>query len=280
MLHRLLILPLAAAALLLTGCGRNNTEYVTTIVHTAADGLNLQAVTDLATKVKTAKEFEEKLNEKGNTVNNLDLNEDNKVDYIKVTEINDGGQHGFSLTTELSAEAGEEQELCVIQFEQEGEKQVTVQTHGNEHIYGNNHYYHHRTSMTDVLLWSYLISSHRPYYSSWGYNNYPGGYSNYAPRSQAAYANHHKAQPYSKNVTASSKPAVAKPIKSPNFNKTATKIKAPLKNPTSSQKSFQKRNPSKTLTSRKGFGSRSSSSSSRFGSSSSSRSRSSFGGGK
>ncbi|BDS08181.1 hypothetical protein NT6N_32210 [Oceaniferula spumae] len=278
MIQRLLLLPLAAAALLLSGCGKKDTQYVTTIVQTAADGLNLQAVTDLATKVKTAEEFEKKLNEKGNQINNLDLDEDSKVDYIKVTEINQDGQHGFSLTTELSAEENEEQELCVIQFEQGADKQVTVQTHGNSHIYGNNHYYHHRTSMTDVLLWSYLISAHRPYYSPWGYNRYPSYYSSYSPRSSAAYNNHHKAQPYAKNIQSSTKPAVQKPIKSPNFNKTASKIKAPLKNPTASQKSFQKRNPSKTLSSRKGFGSKSSSS--RYGSSSSSRSRSSFGGGK
>jgi len=283
MIHRLLTLPLAATALLICGCGKKDTQYVTTIVQTAADGLNLQAVTDLATKVKTAEEFEKKLNEKGNKINNLDLNEDSKVDYIKVTEINQDGQHGFSLTTELSAEEKEEQELCVIQFEQGADKKINVQTHGNENIYGSNHYYHHRTSMSDVLIWSYLLSSHRPYYSSWGYNRYPGYYSSYSPRSSAAYNSHHKTQPYSKNVQASTKSTVQKPIKSPNFNKTASKIKAPLKKPTASQRSFQKRNPSKTIASRKGFGSSSRSgrsSSSRSGRSSSSRSRSSFGGGK
>jgi len=278
---RFFLLSITTALLLLNSCGKKNTEYVTTIVHTAADGLNLQAVTDLATKVKTAEEFETKLNEKGNKINNLDLNEDDKVDYIKVTEINQDKQYGFSLTTELSKEKKEEQELCVIQFEQDADKQVTVQTHGNSNIYGSNHYYHHRTSVTDILIWSYFLSPHRSYRSPWGYNRYPNNFSSYSPRSQADYSNHHKSQTYTKNVQASAKPTVQKPIKSPNYNKTSSKIKAPLKNPSSSQRSFQKYNPSKTVLNRKGFGSsNSSSSSSRFGSSSSSRTRSSFGGGK
>lgn len=273
MIQKLLFISLVTACFLISGCGKK-TEYVTTTVHTAADGLNLQAVTDLATKVKTAEEFEKKLNEKNNKINNLDLNEDDKVDYIKVTEINQGDKHGFSLTTELSEE--EEQELAVIEFEAGADKQVTVQTHGNNHIYGHNHYYYRRSLISDIIIWNYFTRPHRSYYSSWGYNRYPSHYSNFAPRPQASYASHHKSQPYTKNIQSSSKPVVKAPIKSPNFNKTASKIKAPLKNPTASQRSFQKRNPSKTLASRKGFGS----SSSRYGSSSSSRSRSSFGGGK
>ena len=278
---RFVLLPISVILLLLNSCGKKDTEYVTTIVHSAADGLNLQAVTDLATKVKTAEEFETKLNEKGNNINNLDLNEDDKVDYIKVTEINQGKQYGFSLTTELSNDKNEEQELCVIQFEQGADKQVTVETHGNSNIYGSHHYYHHRTSVTDILIWSYFLSPHRSYHSPWGYNRYPSHFSSYSPRSQADYSNYHKNQSYTKNVTTSTKPTVQKPIKSPNYNKTASKIKAPLKNPSSSQRSFQKYNPSKTVSNRKGFGSSSSSSnSSRFGSSSSSRTRSTFGGGK
>lgn len=288
--------------LLLLSCDsssdRTQIEYVTTIVRQAADGLDLQAVTDLATKVKTAEEFETSLNDPARKINNLDLNEDDLVDYIKVTEIQDGDIRGFSLTTELGEEEDDEQELAVIQFEKGANEEVTVQTHGNSHIYGNNYYYHRRTSIGDVLLWSYLFSPHRGYYSSWGYNRYPPSYSRYRTSTYDSYRGHHQGQSYSKNVAKSSAPAVSKPIKSPNFNKTSSKIKAPLKNPTASQKSFQTRNPSKQITRSKGFGSskpKSSSTVSKSSSSapksskttssyrsgsSSSRSRSSFGGGK
>ncbi|SHJ11159.1 hypothetical protein SAMN02745181_1209 [Rubritalea squalenifaciens DSM 18772] len=271
---------LAGASLMLAGCGSNDkTTYVTTIVQNASEGLDLQAVTDLATKAKSAEDFEQKLNAKDNDYNNMDLDADGKVDYIKVTEIAKDKQKGFSLTTELSAEEGEEQEIATIQFEQEeGSDDVTVQTHGNSQIYGHNHYYHHRTSMTDVLIMGYLLSSHRPYASPWGYNHYPSYYSSYRTRPSSDYSRKLRSKPGYSRIKRSSSPVVKTPIKSPNFNKTATKIKAPLNNPTSSQRSFQKRNPATTRVVSKGFGG--SSSSSRFGSSSSSRSRSSFGGGK
>ncbi|MGE9267198.1 MAG: hypothetical protein ACQKBY_03805 [Verrucomicrobiales bacterium] len=271
----LLTLSAVFLSLFLSGCKSRET-YVTTIVRTAAEGLDLQAVTDLATRVSSAEAFEKELNKPGNTINNLDLNEDDKTDYIKITEINEGEQKGFSLTTHVGGEKDQEQELAVIQFEKNKDGQGTIQTTGNEQIYGHNHYYHHRTSFGDVLLWSYLLSSHRPYHSPYGYRGaYPSAYQASSTRSHSNYQGLHQNKPYKQSIQKTSAPVVSKPIKSPNFNKSASKIKAPLSQPTTSQRSFQKANPSKSLPRRSAFGS----SSSRFGSSSS-RSRSSFGGGK
>ncbi len=284
------MLSLLGVCWLLTGCSENRTEYVTTIVQTAADGLDLQAVTDLSTKSKNAKDFETKLNSPGNSVNNLDLNEDDVVDFIKVTEIHDNASRGFSLTTELGP--GDEQELCTIQFEEE-EGGASVNTQGNSSLYGANHHYHYRTSLTDVLLWSYLWNAHSPYVSGWGWNRYPSNYQRSRTKSYQQYRSQHKGKNYGNTIKKTSVSQAKQKMKSPNFNKTATNIKAPLKNPTSSQRSFQKRNPSKTV-SRGGFGrtskskaspfgsssSSSRNSSSRFGGWSSSRSGSSFGGGK
>lgn len=268
-----LLLPLIAIACLLTACDQDVT-YVTTIQKMAADGLNLQAVTDLATKVKTTQEFEEKLNEPGNIINNLDLNEDQTVDFIKVTEINDETGKGFSLTTEVVA--NEEQELVVIQFEVDEESDITtVQATGNSNIYGNHHYYHNRLGLTDVLIWNYFLGGHRPYFSSWGYNRYPDYYQKRQPRSSSAYKSLHQSKPYSSSYKSSTRSMVKSPVKSPNFNKTASSIKAPLKNPTTSQRSFQARNPSKTLSKGSGF-----KTSAKYGRSGFSRSSSSFGGGK
>ena len=276
---------------LLMSCGKSRTEYVTTIVQTAADGLDLQAVTDLATRSKSAEDFEKKLNSPGNVVNNLDLNEDDVVDFIKVTEVHDTAARGFSLTTEVAE--GDEQELCTIQFEEEN-GQANVNTQGNQSLYGNNHHYHYTSSLSNILLWSYLWNSHSPYSSRWGWNNYPGEYQRAKPRSYQQYNAAHKGKPYRTAIKKTSVSGAKQPMKSPNLNKTATKIKAPLKNPTRTQRAFQSRNPSKTLSrggfdgaksnkvgSSRGFGTQGSkSSSSRFGGWSSSRSGSGFGGGK
>src|SRR5215213_10747430 len=51
----------------------------------AGDNLDLYAVLDLFQKSKTIEAFEKSLNEEKSKVNNLDLNLDKKVDFIKVT---------------------------------------------------------------------------------------------------------------------------------------------------------------------------------------------------
>lgn len=246
---------------LLTSCEDNiqtkqveqKTTYVTTVQKMASDGLNLKAVTDLSTKVKTAQEFEKKLNEPGNSINNLDLNEDKVIDFIKITEINDKTGKGFSLSTEVTP--NEEQELAVIQFEEDKETQTaTVQTTGNSNIYGNHHHYHNSFGLSDVLIWSYLLGGHRPYFSPWGFNRQPDYYDRRSPMDQGNYRNYHERQDYNSRYKSSTRSAIKSPLQSPNYNKTAKSIKAPLRNPSKSQRAFQARNPSKTLNQGKGFG--------------------------
>ena len=52
----------------------------------SAEGLDLKAVGELLKKTNDAETFEKLLNSKDESVNNMDLNEDGKVDYIFVTE--------------------------------------------------------------------------------------------------------------------------------------------------------------------------------------------------
>ena len=116
-------------------------------LNSAADGLNLKAVGELATKCPDVEDFEKRLNSKSEGVNNLDLNEDGKVDYIKVTEYGSGEMRGLSLTVDVAAE--DEQEIATIEIEKEANNQAQVQTHGNSQIYGHNHYYRSHFGFTD-----------------------------------------------------------------------------------------------------------------------------------
>jgi len=260
MKHIPIALLLCLTSLSLTQCNSRNNV---TIVSHASDGLDLKAVTELALKSKNAEDFEKALNTPSNKVNNLDLDENNEIDFIKVTEIYQDNMKGFSLTVELPDE--QEQEVCTIQFEKD-----RAQTHGNRHMYGNNHYYR-RNSIGSSLLMGYIFSRHTPYHSSYGRGNYPSNFSSSPPIPKSQYSGFHGSQPYASSYQKASSNHMSTELKSPNANKVASNIKAPLKNPSTSQKSFQKSNPSKSVRS---------SSSSRFGSSSSSRSGSSFGGGK
>lgn len=280
------LLPKLFAAFILTGCGQLlvscgrdvNQNVNMTVTSEAADGLDLKAVTALLKTVKDPAELEKKINSGTPRICNLDLNEDDVIDYVKVTEYGTEAVKGFSLTTELAE--GDVQELATIEITKDGNGGYRSQTHGNSQIYGNNHYYHGGFGVGDYLMMRYLFSPHSFYSSGYGYNRYPTDYSRSRPLDRSTYQSKMKGVDTAK-VNPARAPAFKGTDSSPNKSRTSSRIKAPLRNPTSSQKSFQARNPSRAVKSG-GFGSRSGSGSSSSSGSfrSSSRSGSSFGGGK
>jgi hypothetical protein len=203
--------------------------------------------------VKTGEEFERSLNDPNTRINNLDLDENDQVDYIKVTEYGSDNLRGFSLTVDLAD--GQTQEVATIEIEKTSDG-ANIQSHGNQQIYGSNHYYRSHSSLTDVLLVSWLFSGSRPYYGSpWGYGHYPSYYNSYPTRGYDSYRADMSRTTSNSSYTRASSSTLSKSIDSPNASKNATNIKAPLKSPTTAQKSFQARNPSKQIKSG-GFGSK------------------------
>ena len=229
-------------------------------------GLDLQAVTNLARTSETPKELEDKLNSASTGVNNIDLNDDKIVDYINVTEFGEGDTRGFSLSTEIAP--GKVQEIATITLEKRDD-QVAVQSTGNPSLYGSNRQYHSSFGISDVLLWSYILSNHSSYRSPFGYGNYPSSYgSGWSRRSESAYASgNSRYRTMSPAMGSTSKP-IKSTIQSPNASKQAARARI-VSNPTTSQRSFTQRTSSKPRSSG-GFGR----------STSSYSSRSSFGGGK
>jgi hypothetical protein len=237
----------------------------------AADGLDLQAVLELTKKTKNAKDLEQQINEPGG-INNLDLNDDGNVDFIKVTEFgNKSDAWGFSLTVE--PQKGEEQEIATIEIEKTGE-QAEVQVRGNEHVYGHDYYYHHRFGVGDYLLLSYLMYPHPYYVSPFYYGYYPRYYRPYSTISRTRYRT--SMRNYNSGNRArrakSSSLRKASSLRNPKAGKVANRgIRKSLANPTSTQKQFRARNASSSRRSG-GFGRSSGSSVSRKSSGSHSRS--------
>lgn len=252
---------------------QDNYNVNVTTMNTAADGLDLQAVGALVQKAKDAEQFEKLINDPAEGINNLDLDEDGKADYIKVTEYGSGTSRGFSLTTEL--QKGDEQEIATIDIESTDNKEADVEVRGNPQVYGQNHYYQSHYSMMDVFLLSYLFSPHRSYMSPWGYGYYPSYYRPYSTMEHSNYRSRVASANASSKMASGQNSSMKTRSTSPNVGKNASNIKAPLKNPTSSQKSFQSRNPSNAVRSG-GFGRSTSSPSVRT--SSYGRSGSGFGG--
>ncbi len=101
------------------------------------DNLNLYAVMDLFQESKTLEEFENKLNAKDSRINNLDLNGDNYVDYITVTDFIDGKIHTIVLRAVLGKD--EYQDVGVFIVERLRKGQLRIQLIGDEALYGKNY---------------------------------------------------------------------------------------------------------------------------------------------
>lgn len=104
----------------------------------ASEGLELPALLGVVKKTHSAQELERKLNEKDG-VNNLDLNADEKVDYIHVTEFGDPAKKiGYSLT--IQPAKSQTQEIATVRIEKNNDR-AEIQVEGNEQIYGTDAIY-------------------------------------------------------------------------------------------------------------------------------------------
>lgn len=267
--------------------GDNNYERAirdisTNVVVTTAeakDGLEIPALIELVKQSRNVESIERKLNEP-NGINNLDLNDDGKVDFIKVREIKSSSEDLYALSFTTEPTKGEEQELCEIEIKR-NDNSVDLIARGNEQVYGSTHHYSSSFPIGTMLLWAYLLKPHTPYYSPYGFGRYPSYYSYFDEIEYDRYKKrakkYYKSGKY-KKISKSASLARRSNFKNPNKDKIATSgIRKKLSNPTSTQKQFRARNPSKKVGSG-GFGkSRSTSSSKsttvkkkRFGSSKSS----------
>jgi hypothetical protein len=101
------------------------------------DNLNLYAVMKMFQESETLEVFEKKLNEEDNRINNLDLNGDDQIDYIKVLDEVDGDVHAIILQVALSEK--EKQDVAVFTVEKIKDGQVRIQLTGDEELYGKDY---------------------------------------------------------------------------------------------------------------------------------------------
>ncbi|RED23688.1 hypothetical protein BD847_2751 [Flavobacterium cutihirudinis] len=101
------------------------------------DNLDLYAVLTLFQKSKTIEEFETALNKKETGINNLDLNLDKKVDFIKVTTTKKDNSFTFVLQDAVSK--SETQDVAVILVNKDKNGKVSIQCVGDEDLYGKDY---------------------------------------------------------------------------------------------------------------------------------------------
>jgi hypothetical protein len=115
----------------------------------AGDNLDLYAVLDLFLKSKTIEGFEKSLNETKTGINNLDLDLDKKVDFIKVVTKKDSESYTFILQVAVSK--SETQDVAVILVNRDKNKKVNVQIVGDEDLYGKDYVIEPKTSPSPAV---------------------------------------------------------------------------------------------------------------------------------
>ncbi|NQU63414.1 MAG: hypothetical protein HQ517_03895 [SAR324 cluster bacterium] len=258
----------------------------------AAEGLDLSALTALTKEIRSGQELERRLNQKEG-INNLDLNNDKKVDYLFVSEFGDvQNKIGYSLTVQPQKE--ETQEVAAITVEKNGDR-AEIQVVGNEQIYGDQAIFNDWSQIEREKLPEQPSDGQQTMYHSYFYPRplwfspfyfgfYPGYYSFFPIMGRSTYMTR-----VNRNYNTSSvgrganryQGSSGKQVTNPNRGKVANRgITRSLQKPTNTQKKFQATS-SRNLRSggfgsRKTVGSSSGQSRSQVGTS---RSRSIFGGG-
>ena len=101
------------------------------------DNLNLFAVMKLFQESKTLEEFERTLNDENSRINNLDLNNDNYIDYISVFDNVYGDVHNIVL--QVAVNEREKQDVAVFTVERDKKGNVILQLTGDRALYGENY---------------------------------------------------------------------------------------------------------------------------------------------
>ena len=115
----------------------SQTESDTTLLGLPGDNLDLYAVLDLFQKSKTIEDFEKSLNDEKTKINNLDLNLDEKVDFIKVKTTQKDKDFTFVLQVDVTEK--EVQDVAVILLSKDKNDKVTLQIVGDKDLYGKNY---------------------------------------------------------------------------------------------------------------------------------------------
>jgi hypothetical protein len=101
------------------------------------DNLDLYAVLDLFQKSKTIEDFEKSLNDEKTGINNLDLNLDGKVDFIKV--VTSQKDQDFTFILQDAVTEKETQDVAVILLSKDKNNNVTLQIIGDPALYGKDY---------------------------------------------------------------------------------------------------------------------------------------------
>lgn len=109
-------------------------QYRTERTGYEGDYFSLEGALDLFKQSYSLRDFEKRINTEQNWVNNLDLNYDGRIDYIRVEHRRQGNFHAIIL--QALVDRYDIQDVAVIEMEVIGRRNAVLQIIGDEDLYG------------------------------------------------------------------------------------------------------------------------------------------------
>ncbi len=151
-----------------------------------SNNLDLELVATLFGEAESLEDFERSLNDPDIRISNLDLNEDDEVDYLRVIANSRNNAHLITIQAVLGFDLY--QDVATIDVEKNSNGETQVQIVGDEYLYGSNYNigvsYQYLPDIID-FLWNLIF---RSWHSPYSYNNYPRHYHSCAPFPTNIYA--------------------------------------------------------------------------------------------
>ena len=167
------------------------------------DNFSLEGALEMFKTSESLEDFEKKLNIQDNNVNNLDLNQDEKTDYVMVRDNKEGDLHAIVLQVALNK--SETQDIAVIEIEKTSKEEAILQIIGDEDVFGDQSIVEpfdveandegkgpsadmeFTRIVVNVWFWPCVRHVYHPHYSvwisPWSWNYYPHWWSPWRPLS-------------------------------------------------------------------------------------------------
>jgi len=139
-----------------------------------SDNLDLRVVASLFGDSRNLEDFERRLNDPKLQISNLDLNNDGRVDFLRVIEAVEKRTHIIIIQSVLNRDLY--QDVATIEVEKTWNNNVRIQVIGNSYFYGANYIYEPVYCYNPIIYTDFWMSNYRPYYSNWCWNYYPSYY--------------------------------------------------------------------------------------------------------
>lgn len=167
----------------------HNSQYRSERTGYEGDYFSLEGALHVFKESNTLRDFERKINSKENWVNNLDLNYDGRIDYIRVEHRQRGNYHAIIL--QALVDRYDVQDVAVIEIEVIGRGEAILQIVGDEDLYGEevfvepvegyanggSRYHPDFGDYVNVYYWrpvQYILDrQYRPYVSTYSWGYYP-----------------------------------------------------------------------------------------------------------